>query len=89
MRVKQKPLQRNLPLMPLGETSAGSSGEGKGILTPRSVIILFFSAVLGVSVAILTYLAAVMPAVAILVAAVFAGGLTFAGAIRLLNTIIR
>ena len=89
MRLGQKPHQRNIPLTPLGETSAGSSGEGKGIVPVRSALILFLSAVLGVSVATLTYLAAVKPVVAVLVAAVFAGGLTFAGTIRLLNTIIR
>lgn len=71
------------------ETLAGSSDIGKGILTVRSALILVLSTAFGAAAAALTYMAAVQPAVPILAAAISAGGLTCAGAIRLLNTIIR
>jgi hypothetical protein len=89
MRLRQKSVHGNIPPVAAVETSAGSGDEGKGILTLRSAVILGSGTVLGVGAAALTYLAAVQPVVAILAAAVFAGCLTCAGTIRLLNSIIR
>jgi hypothetical protein len=89
MRLRQKSLRGNSPWGPIDDARATSGEIGKGILTVRSALILVLSTTLGAAAAALTYVAAVQPAVAILAAAIFAGCLTCAGTIRLLNTIIR
>ena len=90
IRVKQQPSSRDFPQSYIRETiPSREEDQGKAILTVRSAFILSLSLALGLCAGGLTYLATVLPSVAILTGAIFAGCLACAGAVRLFNSIIR
>jgi hypothetical protein len=88
-RVKQNPSKRNVPQGQRCETPPTGADEDGGMLTSRSALILGASIIVGVCAGGLTYLAAVRPAVAVLTAAIFAGSIACAGALRRFSAIIR
>ena len=86
-RVVQSPSGKELPMDGESETPGRHPGKDSRLLTSRSAGILGASFLIGVAAAALAYLA-VGKSAAGLAGAVLAGGAAFAGAIRLLDSII-